>query len=146
MVRGRSPRALQKQVALLAEVPGHLFVDVVEERLEARRRRRLGPRHGLPKTRVDGRAGARLRCCAPKPTLREVTPHALDGVACRPRFDRLALTVSIRIVARRVTAHPIGDGLDERRPLAPLAALDGLPGGRNDREEVVAVDANARDA
>src|SRR5262245_16156965 len=106
MVRGRSPRALQKQVALLAEVPGHLFVDVVEERLEARRRRALGLRHGLAKARFDARAELGFVRVAPKPTLREVTPHALDGVACRPRFDRLALTVSIRIVARRVTAHP----------------------------------------
>ena len=112
----------------------------------ARRRRALRFRDGLAKASFDARAELLVVGVAPERVLREIAAHALDRIARRPGLERLALAVALRIVARRVAAHAVGDGLDQRRPLAAHAALDGLLRGRDDREQVVAVHAHAVNA
>ena len=72
--------------------------------------------------------------------------HALDGVAMLPDLDFGVDAVARWVVRRRVRAHAVGVGLDQRRAPAHARALERALRDFVDREDVVAVDANAGEA
>ena len=69
-----------------------------------------------------------------------------DRVAQLPRLDLGRDAVLRRVVGGGVRAHPVGERLDERRPLAGAGGLERRLGHGVDREDVVAVDPHAGEA
>src|SRR5688572_26031554 len=128
--------------ALLRKVPGHVLVHVVEHRLERWSGCSLGDRYGIAKALIDLRTERQLLLVGPEAVLIEPGPESPDRIARGPSFQRLALSITIRIVARGVAAHTVRDGLDQCRSLAPHAALDRALGRGDHRENVVAVHAH----
>src|SRR4051812_6756536 len=76
----------------------------------------------------------------------EVGLEPADRVALLPHLDLGRHPVAGGVVGRRMGAHAVGEGLDERRPAAlPRVVERGLGDGVH-REDVVAVDPDAREA
>ena len=76
----------------------------------------------------------------------EVPLEPLDRVAERPRLPLVGRPVPRRVVGGRVGGDPVGDPLDQRRPVVAPGALARPPRGRDDGEVVVAVDTKCGDA
>ena len=76
----------------------------------------------------------------------EVAAEARLRVALHPELDLVLRSVARGIVARGVRADAVGEGLDVRRAAARAGPRDGVRDGVVEREDVVAVDADRRDA
>src|SRR5271154_77227 len=129
---GRSPFCL---LELLAQVPGHFCVNVVEERLNRYA--------GKPLDRVDGRSNL---CSQLAVELRvgrrrtsgddvQMPAQAIDGIFGGPRQLFLGRAVAPGIVARRVWAHPICHRLDERRAVPRASSVKRVADDRVEREK-----------
>ena len=79
-----------------------------------------------------------------QPPADQMLAQPVDGVFLLPGLDLGVAPVAGRVVARRVRADAIRDGLDERRPLPLARALEGIAQDLAHREEIVAVHAHAR--
>ncbi len=133
-------------------MPGHLGVDVIEHRRRVEERP-LGHRPVLlrffPRRRhFCGQLFFEFLVLFFRPLAAEnkVLLQALDRIAEREVLPLVLWTVLRRVVARRVSAAPIGNELDHRRAAAAARAIRRPQRCGVDREEVIAVDADARDA
>src|SRR5215831_19913591 len=145
--------ALRPRLAqLVVQVRWHVLVDVLEHRLERRRvaveeRAVLG--RFFQRTRdlgvelLHGRFVLGLR---PGAEPDQVLLQPRDRIAEREVLRLVARPIARRIVGRRMRAGTVGDPLDQRRTEVRARALRGPRRRRIDGEEVVAVDAQARDA
>ena len=78
--------------------------------------------------------------------LLEVLAEAREGILLLPGLDLLLGAVLGRVVGGRVDSQAIRHALDEGRPAAAARALDRLAAGRIDRQHVVAVHLDPREA
>src|SRR5262245_31507584 len=137
---------------LLAEVPGHLLVDVLEHgpRVVVRRlaldavllRFGIGRPHEFLELGVERGVALLAPLAEPDQVLLETEYR----IAQRPMQALVARPVAARIVAGRVRRHAIGVELDQRRPVVGAGAFGGPAGHGVDGEEIVAVDLYARQA
>src|SRR6266568_5650626 len=138
------PRVRRDRLAQLLELlpllPERLGVDLLEQALHRRLRRvrlRLYDRpldlgaHLVAEPRV-------LRLVE-RPAGREVAPRPEDRVLLLPRLHQLRRPVHARVVGGGVAIHPVGDALDERRPLPRRGPRPRAPDHRVHREEIVPV-------
>src|SRR5699024_3625874 len=72
--------------------------------------------------------------------LLEMTLQAAQRAAPPPPSELLLVAVAGGVVARGVGPKPVGDGLDEHRPLAGAEVAGRVQGGGPHREHIVAVD------
>src|SRR3990172_8074677 len=128
---------------LLLEVPRHLRVDVLDQALRGHRGGRLARRNrpphllaGLLRDRGFGLVGEH-------PFLLEIGGEPADGGFPSPRLDLFLGPVMRRIVGGGVGAHPVGQRLDQGRPLPRSRPLQGIAGHPDDRQDVVAVHPDA---
>src|SRR4051812_16557841 len=147
-----SGRVLRLEVgALLAQVPRHVLVDVVEQGPDRRRRHELrGVRGGLDLAVVAlGQLG--LPALAPQPEMAQVAAQAVQRILrgrVLPDLEDDGNHVERRGPVRRVrvAVDHGGQRLDQRRAVAGPRALDRLAGDLPHRERIVAVDPHARHA
>src|SRR5512134_379303 len=129
---------------LLAEVPGHLRIDVFDQALRSDRGGGLArghrPLHFLAR-RLHGR---RLQGLVEKALSLEEVAESTDGVFPPPRLDVVRGPVARRVVGRRVRAQSVRQRLDQRRPLPRPGTLQGVARRPDDRKDVVSVHPDAR--
>ena len=130
---------------LLPEVPGHLLVDVLHHGLERGQGDVLRVRDRDLDLDVDLRLQVALLGGVPEGLAVEVLAEAKERVLLLPALDKVLLAVGLGVVARRVTAHPVRERLDDGRAVAARRAGDGILGRAVHGEDVVAVDLHARD-
>src|SRR5947208_1775602 len=137
---------------LVLQVRRHVPVDVLEHRLD---RRRVAVEERTVLGRFLERSGdlhvellRRLLVLfvRPRADRDQMLLQARDGVAEREMLVVVAGPVARRIVRGRVRSGAIRDPLDQRRPEIAARPLGGPCRRRIPREEVVAVDAQRRDA
>src|SRR5436190_18055950 len=101
-------------------------VGVLEDQLRVRRRLGLGGRDPLPhclrRLNLDPLHGVVLEQPAPA-QVALVPPDALAGTLL---LDSFRVDVGVRVVGGRVRRRPVGDRLDEARPVAGPRPLDRL--------------------
>ena len=85
-----------------------------------------------------------MRRLGPFANLDQVLLEPLDRIAARPMIGLIRRPILRRVVARRMRISPISHKLYERRPAAAPRPLDRPRLGRVHGQEVVAVDAQAR--
>src|SRR4051812_4129193 len=114
----RSGRHRAELVALLLEVPRRSGVDVVEERVPGGRADRLdlGDRGG--DLGVELLLERRVLLVFEEASPDEVAAKARERIALHPDIDLGLGAVAGGVVARRVRADAVGQGLDERRSAA----------------------------
>src|SRR5580658_10964415 len=131
-------------VELLAQMPRHPGIDVVEERLEWNG----GEGFGL----LNGRRELARKLCVERgvrrirqlPETGQVTPKPVHGIFGGPRLLFPRSPITGRIVARRVRAHAIGDRLDECGTFARPRPLDRPAEDPVEREKIIAIHPHAR--
>src|SRR3990172_4298025 len=118
----------RRRLPLGLELGGALRVDVLEDLHQVRLHPGLGRFHRAPDLRVDLGLQLGVDLLVHQPLLLDVAAEARQRLLGLPRLHLVLAPALRRVVGRRVHREPVGDGLDERRPLALPCALDGLPG------------------
>src|SRR5580658_5889964 len=99
---------------LLAQMPRHFRVDVVEERVHRDAGKPLGRLDGRRKLGRERGVERGVGCVGTLAEQAQMPSKAIDGILGGPRPLFLGGAVTGGIVARRVGAHTIRDRLDER--------------------------------
>src|SRR6266581_3228173 len=143
-IRGDGRAELFELFALLTK---WLRVDPLEERLQGRFRREG---LGLPEGQLDLRRDLLHEPFRVAPDEEsaafEEGLHSQEGVLLPPRLHERVGPVDAGVVGRGVALHPVGDRLDERRPLPGRSSCPGAPRRVVDREEIVPIHALSGDA
>src|SRR5215468_1422934 len=139
-------------LALALQIRRHVAEHVVEhgERVEERTLRQRSVRLGLLPAGRDVRfellVQLRMALLGPLPERDQVLLETCDRISERPGPPFLLRAIARGIIARRVRRRAIGDVLDERGTGALPRALCRPLRDRVYRQEVVAIDADARNA
>src|SRR5262245_43406862 len=140
-------RPAPRKLAALGGVDlGQLGIEMLEHRLRgARGRGQVARNGGIDALLAVARELFLLRL-APGLLGDEIGPEAGDGLLLPVRLHLFRRAIARGVVSRRMIAKPVGDGLDEARPLTVAGRGYGLLGGLPHGEDIVAVDLLAGEA